>query len=282
MVTPAPAGQWIVLIEEQHEGGASRKLRRAVKDLNADPSCLERILVLSRDPVIVGDVAWSEAGSLAAAGLLSDIAVDTLANCTKEAANDEQEQIELYWKFKAIAKAGVTVWLIAHSRKNSDDAWHLGDLSGSQQRGAQSDSVCMLEVHRNKDGKKTSITAHWEKLREELPEGEDAAVAVRYGRNGRPIGAGNLTQVSKEQILAFLEANGPHTIRKMREALGCRPEIVKAFTDQLVEEKKISYLSEVVEGNRCKVFQAGVSTDEVEDGSTPSNPPPQEQLGSGW
>ena len=235
-MTPAPAGQWVVLVEEQHEAGAARKLLRAVRDLHADPECLQRILVLARDPVIVGDVTWGEVGALAASGLVSDMAVDTFANCTKEQANDEQEQIELYRKFKAIANAGVTVWVVAHSRKNSDDAWHLADLSGSQQRGAQSDSVCMLEIHRDKDGNKNAITAHWEKLREELPENETLAVAVRYARNGRPIGAGNRLG-EQRAILDFLRAHGPSSISKISHSLGCRPERVKALTDELVQQK---------------------------------------------
>ena len=262
-VTPAPAGQWVVLVEEQHEAGAARKLLRAVRDLHADPECLQRILVLARDPVIVGDVTWGEVGALAASGLVSDVAVDTLANCTKEQANDEQEQIELYRKFKAIANAGVTVWVVAHSRKNSDDAWHLADLSGSQQRGAQSDSVCMLEIHRDKDGNKNAITAHWEKLREELPENETLAVAVKYARNAKLVGTASRT-VDAQDILDFVRDHGPSSISKIRHSLGCRPERVKALTDELVQLKKLSHLFEVVEGNRCKVFHLTSSK-----GSTP-------------
>lgn len=171
MLLPAPQGKFIVLIEAEHsDGGTARKLIQSLDTLNLPQDGLDRLLVIARKAVKIGDQAWAEITFLVSLGLISDIAVDTLARAAPADANNEAEQTEIFDTIaQTIERAPTapdrpTVWLVAHSRKN-DRTGGLGDVSGSTQRTGQSDTVIIVEGTKV-DGETVSSKVTFPKLRE--------------------------------------------------------------------------------------------------------------------
>jgi len=157
-VTPAPIGQWIVLIEGEHgEGSAARKVIKATRLLglgdDAATTALDRIILIARKDVKIDSLEWLDVRKLIKAGLVSDLALDTIARVAPADANSEADQVKIFDSVaKAIelaptAAAQPVVWLVAHTRKGG--ATELEDVSGSTQRVGQSDSVIMVTPERD-------------------------------------------------------------------------------------------------------------------------------------
>lgn len=153
-VTPAPEGQFIVLIEAEHgESSIARKLFKSAGILNIDPSrALERVFTIARKEIKIGDPKWERIKELAAAGLVSDLAIDTIARATAADANSEREQTQIFADIAKVIEAAPpgrqpTVWVLAHTRKASSEA--LEDVAGSVARIGQSDSVIMVSPQRS-------------------------------------------------------------------------------------------------------------------------------------
>jgi hypothetical protein len=170
-VLPSPPGRYIVLIEAEHsDGGTARKLIQSLETLGFGFEGLDKVLIIARKAVRIGDQAWSEVAFLVSLGLVSDIAVDTLARASAGEANDEGAQAEIFDSIaQTIERAPTasdrpTVWLVAHSRKN-DRTGGLGDVSGSTQRTGQSDTVILVEGTKV-DGETVSSKVSFPKLRE--------------------------------------------------------------------------------------------------------------------
>lgn len=168
---PSPPGKFIVLIEAEHsDGGTARKLIQSLDVMGIDYAGLDKLLVIARKAVKIGDQAWSEIAFLVSLGLVSDIAVDTLARAAPADANNEAEQTEIFDTIAQTIERGPlaadrpTVWLVAHSRKN-DRTGSLGDVSGSTQRTGQSDTVILVEGTKV-DGETVSSKVTFPKLRE--------------------------------------------------------------------------------------------------------------------
>jgi hypothetical protein len=174
LVVPSPPGKWIVLIEAEHsDGGTARKLIQSFETLQIDTKGLEKILIIARKSVKIGDQAWSEIAYLVSLGLISDIAVDTLARASSADSNNEEEQAAIFETIaQTIERAPLavdrpTVWLVAHTRKG-DRAAGLGlaDVSGSTQRAGQSDTVILVTGTKEASGETTKSTITYPKLRE--------------------------------------------------------------------------------------------------------------------
>jgi hypothetical protein len=173
MLLPAPPGKFVVLIEAEHsDGGTARKLIQSLDTLGLGYEGLDRVLIIARKAVCIGDPAWHEIGLMVSQGLVSDIALDTLARVSGGAdANNEAEQASIFGSIaKTIEMAPdpsdrPTVWLVAHSKKN-DRNGGLGDVSGSAQRTGQSDTVIIVEGKKAESGQTTSSKVTFPKLRE--------------------------------------------------------------------------------------------------------------------
>ena len=182
LVTPAPAGQYIVVVEPEHSKGSSaRKFKKSARLLGLDSKeVFKRLIIVSGSrSLVVGDLRWRQLCGLIRAGLVSDVLLDTIASTTTEEGSDEQAQAALFDKLRlAIENAPPkqsppVIWPCTHTRKPSKDADEEIDLaavSGSLQRAAQSNTVLMLRANR-RDYKIVSATIFFLKTKEEPVEG---------------------------------------------------------------------------------------------------------------
>ena len=96
-VEPAPVGAWVVLIEGEHsESSAARKLLRSVRLLRLDERALDRVILIARKAVRLGSPEWADVVRLIAAGLVSDIALDTVARVAPSDSDSEREQTAIF------------------------------------------------------------------------------------------------------------------------------------------------------------------------------------------
>lgn len=143
---PAPVGRYVIFIEgEVDDIATARKLRATCAMLGVDESALDRIVVVARKSVRVGDPAWGDVERMIGAGLVSDVALDSVARVSPLTSdtNDEAAQTAL---FDSIARAidaapspetKPVVWLVAHTRKGGTGGLAPGllPLPGDPHRG---------------------------------------------------------------------------------------------------------------------------------------------------
>jgi hypothetical protein len=190
-VEPIGPGRYVVLIEGEHgESSAARKLVSSCEILAVDTACLDRIILVARKAVRLGSPEWLDVVELVRAGLVSDIAIDTVARVAPADADNEREQVEVFDRIAQAIEvapsedAKPVAWVIAHTRKNgAGDS--LADVSGSTQRTGQADTVLLVKGERV-DGRVVSSTVTFAKLREE-PDDYPAptAFAIVTGSDGR-------------------------------------------------------------------------------------------------
>ncbi len=171
-IQPAPIGQWVVIIEGEHsEASTSRKLVKSLKLLNLDDAALDRVVIVARKAVRLGSPEWTDVVRMVRAGLVSDIALDTVARVAPADANDEREQVAVFDAVAQAIEAGPDsvpkpiVWAVAHTRKNNTEGG-LADVSGSAQRTGQADTVLLIKGEKV-DGRTVSTKVTFAKLRED-------------------------------------------------------------------------------------------------------------------
>jgi hypothetical protein len=223
-VTPVPAGRFVVLIEGEHGATSTmRKLVRSLRILGIDDGALDHVIVVARKSVRIGSAEWDEVGRMVSAGLVSDIALDTLARVAPSDANDEKEQVAVFDTIAHSIDLAPTeetkpvVWTVAHTRKGAGD--QLDAVSGSTQRVGQADTVLLLQAER-RDGRVASTKVTFAKLREEP---DDYPLPVEYVVKADGVVAVDASQAQgdrplEERILARL-ALGPQTKSSLRTAL---------------------------------------------------------------
>jgi len=184
-VHPAHPAQRIVIIEAEHsEPSAARKLLASLRLLGMDDSVLEdgRVITIARKAVTLGSPAWREVVQLMAAGLVSDLVVDTIARFAPADANAEAEQVAIYDGIaqaleRRVGRGGdvsaaevpaPTCLIVAHTRKGaaSED---IEGVSGSTQRVGQADTVLLAEATRE-GGRVLATRVTVSKLREDPGE----------------------------------------------------------------------------------------------------------------
>jgi hypothetical protein len=174
-VTPAPAGTFFVLLEAEHaEESTARKLLKSLRLLGVADSALDRLILVARKGVRIGSSAWEDVEKLIAAGLVSDVAIDTLARVAPADANDEADQVEIFERVSQAIEGAPEgrkplVTVVMHTRKTNGATPGLEDVSGSTQRTGQGDAVLMVSAER-RDGRVTSSRVTFQKLREEPDE----------------------------------------------------------------------------------------------------------------
>lgn len=271
-VNPAPAGQYVVIVENEHSPrSAARRMLRAMRLQELKPP-LPRTLIVCREPTFVGDPGWGLVESAVKDGLVSDIVLDTIASSTTEEANDEQAQILLFKRFKKIQLSSphkLTLWILAHTRK-AEPPYTMADISGSTQRTAQADVVLIATPNRDPESRRIkSVTIQFEKLREE-PDGEiggdgdSGTDPVRYKISSGKLfvlsGVAKMTIAERaEKIFKFLASNPEliHTVKSLSEGGYGRKALVEPALDLLVKAGRVQALEKDVRGNLCKVFFAG-------------------------
>lgn len=234
VMTPAPAGKLVVLIEGEHgEGSAARKLVESCALLRIDDAALDRIIIVARKSVLIGSPEWLDVKRLVAAGLVSDIALDTIARVAPGDANDEAQQVAIFARVAEVIEAAPTekdkptVWINAHNRKGGSGG--LDSVSGSAQRTGQADTVLMLSAERE-DGRVTSTTVIFDKLREP-PDDYPKPVTFRIMGAGAerqlvtdaPEATADDDRPLGEQILSQLPIGAKKTRNALATALGKNP-----------------------------------------------------------
>lgn len=178
-VQPANDGQYVVLLEGEHgEASTARKLVRSAALLGLDDAdtdaALDRIIVIARKGVTIGSPVWGDVVAMCAAGLVSDVVIDTIARVSPVGsdANAEADQVAVFDAVsRAIESAPVgsepSCWILAHTRKGGTK--RLDDVGGSIQRVGQADGAILLSAER-REGHTVACVASFAKLRDVDPE----------------------------------------------------------------------------------------------------------------
>lgn len=245
-VIPASESQFIVIIENEHsDESASRILVRTCSRLGVDTSALDRIILVARGSVRIGSPEWGDVEKLIAAGLVSDVVLDTLARTAPSDANDEREQVEVYERIaQSIERAPSAAsrpgfWVAAHTRK-VDGLPTLNDVSGSTQRAGQADVVLLMGAERMGD-KIANVKVAFGKVREKDAEDWPEPVSYVVRRDvvevlGEPAKDERPTEV---RIAEHLRLFGPATKSQLRKKLGCGAEILEPALTALFAAKHI-------------------------------------------
>lgn len=273
-VFPANPGQWIIIVEMEHSPrSAARRMKRAMALLKLEK--LPRTMIVCKDSVRVGDSKWQWIVNGIKGGLVSDVVLDTIASTTTEKANDEQEQINLFNKLKAVQRSApdatpVTLWILAHLRKSSktaDDNATMEGVSGSAQRTGQVDTVILATAERDKETHAVkSVSLVFEKTREEPtdPDCENGIIPIKYRINDGKLfllsetpAKRRLDREAKEKkLLTFLEAHpkDAHTVNSLSAAGMGGKVVVQALLDRLVKAGLVDEKKEEVAGSFRVVF----------------------------
>lgn len=261
-VYPAPAGQYVILIEGEHsEGSTARKLLKSLRVLGLSDAALCRVIIVARKAVRIGSPAWDDVARLVAAGLVSDIALDTLARVAPADGDNEREQVAIFDSIAQVIEGAPspeqrpTCWIVAHTRKTSTG--ELTDVSGSTQRTGQADSVLLSRATRE-DGRVTSVRVVFQKLREE-PDDYPAPVDFAVTKEGvvyadASTGAEADDRPLEERILERL-ALGPRTKNKLSTELGRNKETIQAAVDALFDARRIRGASLTIRNRTYKALE---------------------------
>ncbi len=266
---PAPAGQYIVLIEGEHgESSASRKVVKSVGLLGVDDGALDRLILVARRSVKLGSPEWQDVVKMIQAGLVSDIALDTIARVAPANPDSEQEQVAIFETVAAAIDSAPedmkpTAWAVAHTRKNGSGT--LADVSGSAQRTGQADTVLMLKADKS-SGMVASVEVTFEKLREAPDEYPMPAVFV-IGKDAdglpvltqdKPVAAEADDRPLEQRIIDLL-AIEPRTKSALMKLLKRSWADTDAALTVLFGEKRIQSTTVEIRGQDRKAFMLRLS-----------------------
>jgi len=272
-VLPAPQGQVVVLIEaEQDSESTARRLKRSFDLLGVDDHGFDRLVIIARKSVRIGSQEWGAIVEMCEDGLVSDIALDTIARVAPSEANDEGAQVEIFDRVACAIEAAPegkrpTVWVCAHKRKGEGHGLEM--VSGSAQRTGQADSVCIVEGERDANGQTVASLVTFEKLRhdpERYPE------ATRFAVLKAPDGERTLKQGAstasdgrplEERILEALEA-GPLTKRSLRDRLRVGDAILEDALSALFAVRHVRSTVAHVGGREWKAIERSSRYDDAE------------------
>lgn len=261
LIVPAARGRYVVLVEGEHgESSAARKLIRSFELLGLDNAGLDRLILIARKAVRLGSPEWADVARLVAVGLVSDIALDTVARVAPANADNEAEQVAIFDLVAQTIEGAPegrrpTAWALAHTRKNGTGG--LADVSGSAQRTGQADSVLMLKAEKV-DGRVAEVTVTFEKLREPPDEHPGPATfAIDAGglRQG-PMGRKDAEDARplEERILEQL-TSAPRTLNDLAMRLRRSKADVDAAITVLFGERRIQATQLKVRGQQRKAFE---------------------------
>jgi hypothetical protein len=161
-------GQYVVIVEaEQSERSACRKLLASYQTLGLPGRETHRTILIARRSVRLGDLIWQEVAQLIVEGRVGHLILDTIARVCPGESNDEKAQTEIFDTIVRTIGSGrppPTCWLLTHSRKG-ERTGSVADVSGSQARAGQADTVALLQGHQE-DGAMSCATLSWPKIRD--------------------------------------------------------------------------------------------------------------------
>jgi hypothetical protein len=251
IVTPMLRDKWIVIIEAEHgEISSARKIKRSCDTLAIHDVALERVILVARKAVRIGSPEWEEVAKLVATGLVTDIALDTIARVSPSDGNSEQEQVKIFdLVAQTIERAPSeahkpTVWAVGHTRKNNQTGGPE-DVLGSTQRAGQSDSVAIVRAEKT-DGRTVASGVTWVKLREEpelYPLPVVFSILVDLENGSRKLIVHGMSEDKdlplEEQITRQLET-GPRTKGALKAKLGRSDKDVQAAIDNLFSAGRLT------------------------------------------
>jgi hypothetical protein len=262
-MAPAPRGRYIVVIENEHSDESSaRILRKSCARLGLDEEALEAFILVARQGVRIGSAEWQDVERLIAAGLVSDVVLDTLASSAPSALGDSNDETEQVATFDIIRRAinrapspdaWPTFWLAVHTRK-CDGMPTMNDVAGSTQRAGQADVVLLMGAERSGD-KVTAVKVAFGKVREKDAEDYPEPVTYTVTRSGVTVhdapedDGGPL----EGRILAAL-ATGAKTKTKLGTLLGRSGADIDAALTVLFGEHRIESVQLKVKGQPRKHF----------------------------
>lgn len=261
----APAGKFVVIVEgEQSEGSSARKLIRSAEALGVGDDALDRIILLARKDVLLGNERWNEVVKLVALGGVSDVGIDSLARVAAAESNDEREQAAIFASFQKLIEGAPgaeeqkpVVWIVTHARKSSDGT-SVDDMSGSAQRAAQVDTVINIDPVRDA-GRVVASKCHFPKLREE-PENPPTPVEFTVSRDARGVWRVTYGEISDgaphERVHSLLSTKGAMTKTRIREALGLNSDTFEQTLSRLFRERRITKSQKPIAGKMRWVFEA--------------------------
>jgi hypothetical protein len=267
-VVPARRGGRIVLIEGEHTGGsASRKLARSLEMLGIDDACLDRLILIARKAVVIGSPEWLDVVRMVKAGLVSDIAIDTIARVAPADANDERDQVRIADSVAQAIDAAdddahkPIAWIIAHTRKGAGDS--LDDVGGSTQRVGQADTVLMMKATKGEDGRVLASTATFRKIREE-PDNYPSPVTWAIERDPttgkrryvEPDGTADDddTRPLPDRVLSLLAPGSAMTRNALAKATGRSGGDIDTAISTLFQEKRIERVETKARGRTVAAF----------------------------
>jgi hypothetical protein len=259
IVEPARPGTWIIFIEGEHsESSAARKLLRSADLLGIDAQAVGRIVLVARKAVRLGSPEWLDVVRLVGAGLVSDIAIDTVARVAPADSNDEKEQTAIFDLVAQAIEAAPqeeqrpTAWANAHTRKNGRTG-DVADVAGSVQRTGQADSVLMLEGQKV-DGRTVSTKVVFVKLREEP---DDYPLPVTFSIDGNTLRTLDVTSDDDRPLETRVEdylQTGPKTKSALAAHLGRSRADVEQAISNLFASHRITTSSVTIRGREHKAF----------------------------
>jgi hypothetical protein len=266
-IRPAPPGQFLVLIEGEHsEASTSRKLVKSCGLVGVDDMALDRIIIVARKAVRLGSPEWHDVGRLVRAGLVSDIAIDTVARVAPGDGDSEREQVAIFdgvAQVIELSPEGVlppNVWAVAHVRKNGNTGG-LDDVAGSVQRTGQADTVLMMSAERE-DGRVVSTKVVFAKLREDPDEyPEPAEIIIRKGADGKALlTTGVVTRPAAddrplESKIWCALADGPKTKNALSKATGRNKADLEVPISLLFGARAIESTTVTIKGSNYTAFQ---------------------------
>jgi len=271
-VTPAPIGQYGLAIEAEHgEGSASRRYLRAVEMVGASEGALGRIIIIARKNVLLGDEVWQDVAKLIAAGLVSDVLIDSLARVARADANDEQAQAAIFDELHRVIESSPApekpiVWLVAHTRKKEGEI-DITDMSGSAQRVAQLDVGIVVTAKRDSSGKVTSSTASFKRLREGDPDRWPDAIEFAIRREGdRYVCEHSAPQSTpddlplEDRIVEILRTHGRVTKNRIRVLTRRNKADIETAITSLFAARRIRSAEVEVKGTTYPAFELRHST----------------------
>jgi replicative DNA helicase len=277
LVEPAPLGAFIVLIEGEHsESSAARKLLRSVALVRLDEESLDRVILVARKAVKLGSAEWEDVVRLVAAGLVSDIAIDTVARVAPSNADSEEEQTAI---FELVAQAidaapdearKPTCWANAHTRKNGRTG-DVSDVAGSVQRTGQADSVLMLEGEKV-DGRTVATKVVFAKLREEP---DDYPLPVTFSIADDEVRVSTLDELDdgrplETRIVEAIKVR-PKTANALAETLRRSTADVQTAITNLFASRLIETTYTTVRGQSRKAFTLRKNTAQISPDSIPDD-----------
>lgn len=271
-VTPVPEGKSVVIVEEENSQRSCRdKLIASCEMLGIEPrAALDRIVLIARCGMQVGDPQWRALLALAAADRIGFTLIDSRARVFNGgSANAEEDQCTRD-VLQLMNHSGGPVFIVSHTRKpsgmRSGGARRLAleDVSGSHQRAAWADVVLLVSAERDEADRVLSSTVRVGKLRDAVDDHpEPVTFSIAKDQQGRWRCAVNASareadQPVHERVFELLRREGEKTKTELRTALSTSGATIERALSVLFKERRVRKREALASGKRVSKFAARI------------------------